>query len=667
MKKILTCMAAAALLLMTQCTSKPERFIVKLDSKYEVAGQKFAIRDINPNLPRNWDGYNFVVLEYRITTAQRFWLGFTTDYGYNELRVLSYLPNAWNKLVIPLKLFRYLPEPRFDLAATFNQPRQNGWIHLEGGTRGELHGVDSIGIRMLCPINNPELEIRNITLSVDDPGDEYLGDISVIDEFGQSNLVDFPEKIRSLVQLRAEWAVEDRELENIPDYNYSRYGGYMQKQVKGTGFFRVEKIDGRWWFVDPDGYLYLHVGATGIGAGGGGVVKDMEKRGEIWLKESPPEQFCTNNQGRQSVNFGAWNLYRRYGENYREKGLETTVKRMNKWGVNVGSQAMASTGTPKPYTAYLRGLGMEDALMGLADVYDPMWAARIDSSMKTYLPQNKDNPWIIGYFVGNEPGWQKKEVRLADLILQGKERPVKAELMKHLQTHGDTPERKKEFIHKTFDIFLQTVKKTMKRYDPNHLNIGIRFGNLNSLQGNELLQEICKNAFDVLSINEYYDKPRKDLYDDMYTRMGLPYLIGEFHFGTVDRGLAQSLWQVDSQEERGVGYRYYQEQGFSHPALIGTTWFSWSDQNLGGRNDGENYNFGIVDVTDRPYKYMAEAMMETNKRLYGIHSGDIQPVEQAPKRVRGHRGLPDLWNKEGTKDDIEISSGKYYIQSSSGL
>jgi len=657
MKQFFLCIIA--FFLIPQCTSDPKKFVVRFDSQYEVAGQKFAIRDINPDLPRNWDGYNFIVLEYRITTSQRCWVGFTTDYGYNELRVLCYVPNAWNKVVIPLKFYRYLPDPRFDLAATFNQPRQNAWIHLEGGNRGELHGVDSIGFRMLCPIGNPELEIRSIALTMEDPGDEYLGEIPVIDEFGQHNLVDYPEKIRSLEQLQAEWAAEDKDLETLSDYHYSRYGGYLQKQVKGTGFFRVEEIDGRWWFVDPDGYVYLHVGVTGIGAGGGGVVKDMEKRGNSWLQEIPPDQFWqTGRQGSQSVNFGAWNLYRRHGDNYREKGLETTLKRMDKWGVNVGFANAASYGNPKPYTLYLRGLNMEDELMGLADVYAPGWAAGIDSSLRSTLPQNKDNPWIIGYFVGNEPGWQKKEVRLADLILQGKDRPVKTELVKFLQANGNTPESKKEFIHKTFNIFLQTIKTTMKRYDPNHLNIGIRFGNLNSLEGNELLMEICSNAFDVLSINEYYDKPRKELYDYMYAKIGLPFLIGEFHFGTVDRGLSQALWQVDTQEERGVGYRYYMEQGFSHPALIGTTWFAWSDQNLGGRGDGENYNFGIVDVTDRPYKHMAEAMMKTNKRLYSIHSGELQPFNQPPKRVRGHRGIPDLWNEKGTAEDIEISSGK---------
>jgi len=656
MKNLLTCLAMIALLFMTQCTNESGKFIAKLDSKYEVAGRKFAIRDINPNLPQNWDGYNFVALEFRITTSQRFHIGFTTDYGYNELRMTSYVPNAWNRLVIPLRFYRDLPEARASLAAIFNQPRYTGWIHLESGTRGELHGVDSIGIRMLCPIGNPEFEIRNITLEVDDPGDAYLGELPVIDEFGQHNLVDYPDKIRSLEQLQAAWAAEDKDLETLPDYNYSRYGGYKQKQVEGTGFFRVEEIDGRWWFVDPDGYLYLHVGVSGVGAGGGGNIRDLDRRGDAWLKEMPPEQFIqTNNRGGKSANFGAWNLYRRYGgDDYRAKALETTIKRMKKLGVNVGA---SSPSNPNPSTPYLRGLGLENDMMGLADVYDPRWAVMLDSTFKAFLPQNKDNPWIIGYFVGNEPGWQKKETRTADLILQGRDRPIKTELEKFLQTYGDTPERKTEFIHRTFEIFLQTVKTTMKRYDPNHLNLGIRFGNLNSLEGREYLMKICSEAFDVLSINEYYDKPRKELYDYMYSKIGLPYLIGEFHFGTVDRGLSQSLWQVDTQEERGVGYRYYMEQGYSHPALIGTTYFAWSDQDMSGRGDGENFNHGVVDVTDRLYYYMAQAMIETNMRLYDIHSGTIQPFDQEPKRTRGHRGIPDLWNQVGSRQDILSSSG----------
>ena len=89
MSKLIICAASIAILFLTQCTSAPEGFKVKFDSSLEVSGKKFSIRDINPDLPNNWDGYEFVVLEFKITTAQRFQVGFTSDNGYNELRVMS--------------------------------------------------------------------------------------------------------------------------------------------------------------------------------------------------------------------------------------------------------------------------------------------------------------------------------------------------------------------------------------------------------------------------------------------------------------------------------------------------------------------------------------------------------------------------------------------------
>jgi hypothetical protein len=281
--------------------------------------------------------------------------------------------------------------------------------------------------------------------------------------------------------------------------------------------------------------------------------------------------------------------------------------------------------------------------MGLADVYAPGFAAKMDSSMRTYLPDNKNNPWIIGYFVGNEPSWLGQEARLCDLILEGEDRPVKAELMKYLQS-GDTPERKKEFIHKTFNTFLQTVKTTMKRYDANHLNLGIRFGNLDELD--ESLMNICRNAFDILSFNCYAMKPDSEMMDRALRLTDMPMIIGEYHFGTVDRGMAQSLWQVNSQMERGIAYRYYTEQAYAHPGLTGTAYFQWCDQDLMGRsNDGENYNCGLIDVTDRPYKYQVEAMMETAKCLYSVHAGETPPFNQTPEKTRGYEPIPDLWNK----------------------
>ncbi len=67
-----------------------------------------------------------------------------------------------------------------------------------------------------------------------------------------------------------------------------------------------------------------------------------------------------------------------------------------------------------------------------------------------------------------------------------------------------------------------------------------------------------------------------------------------------------------------------------------------SIRNINGRTDGENYNCGFIDVTDRPYPYMVDAAIETAKSLYEIHSGTKTPFHQAPNAV-GHSPIPDLW------------------------
>jgi hypothetical protein len=46
--------------------------------------------------------------------------------------------------------------------------------------------------------------------------------------------------------------------------------------------------------------------------------------------------------------------------------------------------------------------------------------------------------------------------------------------------------------------------------------------------------------------------------------------------------------------------------------------------------DGENYNIGFVDVTDRPYTELIEAARTSHKRLLAVHSSDLSPFAQYP-------------------------------------
>jgi hypothetical protein len=47
--------------------------------------------------------------------------------------------------------------------------------------------------------------------------------------------------------------------------------------------------------------------------------------------------------------------------------------------------------------------------------------------------------------------------------------------------------------------------------------------------------------------------------------------------------------------------------------------------------DGENYNIGFVDVTDRPYPELVEAAKATHRRLFDVHSGKTPPFNERPK------------------------------------
>jgi BMFP domain-containing protein YqiC len=65
--------------------------------------------------------------------------------------------------------------------------------------------------------------------------------------------------------------------------------------------------------------------------------------------------------------------------------------------------------------------------------------------------------------------------------------------------------------------------------------------------------------------------------------------------------------------------------------------------------DGENYNIGLVDVTDRPYAELRDAAVATHKRLFEVHSGTTPPVSRRP--MASDVGAPSSpWDIDVTLD-----------------
>jgi hypothetical protein len=167
----------------------------------------------------------------------------------------------------------------------------------------------------------------------------------------------------------------------------------------------------------------------------------------------------------------------------------------------------------------------------------------------------------------------------------------------------------------------------VKKIDKHHLNLGMRYAWMSS----DLLYK-AGERFDVFSINGYGIDPPPTA--EIAKRSGKPVMIGEFHHGAVDRGLpATGIIGVLSQKDRADAYRNYIEQGFARPELIGMHYFQWIDQPFYGRFDGENYNIGIMDITNQPYPELTKAMTITNQRIYEVGSGKIMPYKKEVTRI----------------------------------
>ncbi|SPE41188.1 fragment of putative beta-agarase (glycoside hydrolase family 50 protein) [Candidatus Sulfopaludibacter sp. SbA3] len=463
-----------------------------------------------------------------------------------------------------------------------------------------------------------------------------------IDEFGQWIPADWPGKVTSLDQLKQEWANEEKSL-TPRAFDYCKFSGYQSTKVTATGFFRVEQIAGKWWFVDPDGHLYLSMAVPGMGAGG---AETRPAGRESYYKALPPPEVAASisgGRGGSMAGFRTWNLFRRYGAEWPAKAAGMELRRAEGWGLTSIVSRGAAAQQRKPYLTYFNTLpranaGQVPMNLGMPDVYSQEYAQFLEDSAKTQLTPRKDDPWLIGYFIGNEPPWPRRESEVIDMYLAGPPTAMQREIKRFL-AEGDTPERRRQFVVSAFEKYLAMVSAALKKYDPNHLNLGIRFGGTPP----DYISRTAR-AFDVYSLNTYEYEPTRQV-KAAYELSGRPVIIGEFHFGVPADGLGAGLVQVRDQKERGVAYRYYVEQAAALPGFLGAGWFTGVDESVTGRMDGENYNIGFVDVTDRPYPELVAAAKETFKRLLDVHSGKIPPFSQRPKA--SDAGTPETpWSNE---------------------
>ncbi len=549
------------------------------------------------------------------------------------------------------------------------------------GQRTELREVERIELGIEKTYHNVKVRLENFILTDEKPEEFPIPDKKVVDEFGQWKEKEWPGKIHSLEELKSRLKENEGKAE-YPFTEWNTWGGDGSRKLKeGTGYFSTHKTaDGRWHLTDPEGCDYFSFGPCLTGAGDQCRIDNFEQVCD-WLPEEEDAEYkdlYSKGTRRRTAympldsykmtSFTALNLKRVYGENWKEKWEEIAHHILMKNGLNSQGNfpgLCVNNGRSKlPYVRELPGFPGTDTLIfrDFPDVLSPEYQEKSEIYAKKLL-EWKEDPWLIGYFLRNEPEFNFVEgLAIADEVLYN---PVsthcKKGLIKYLQDTYKTIEALNqawETSFADFKAFESPIKKCSEVYpksaedirsfsvhlireyiripalacraiDKNHLNLGLRWSkayNIDMMAGWEY--------FDVFSINCYDFDPTRDMDFVKNAGVDLPILLGEFHCGALDRGLtATGLKGVRNQEERGIMLRHFVEKVAAHPYGVGAHWFQFNDQFCLGRYDGENYQIGMVDICMQPHKELMEAAYETAKVLYKVRNNEAEAYDRSPVAI----------------------------------
>ncbi len=151
-----------------------------------------------------------------------------------------------------------------------------------------------------------------------------------IDSFGQFMHADWPGKIHNIGELRAAARREGADLRTHPGpADRDRYGGWKDgPKREATGSFRVEKYNGKWWLVDPDGRLFWSHGVDCVTPNDSTPISDREEYfADLPPKDSPlaafygrgtwaPHGYYKDHTPYRTYDFLRANLARKYGDDW---------------------------------------------------------------------------------------------------------------------------------------------------------------------------------------------------------------------------------------------------------------------------------------------------------------------------------------------------------------
>ena len=407
------------------------------------------------------------------------------------------------------------------------------------------------------------------------------------------------------------------------------------ERLAATGFFRTEKDpEGRWRFVDPNGVPFFLAAASSV-----------------------------SHQGDFNAKLG----YAPYGRNILKKfngdldawGRSVT-ERLASWGFNAVSGCSAHARYKGLPHATIVAIGQNMASSGDANdilpcdggpctafpnVFSPKWPLYCRYMAKRVCAPNRNDPWLIGYFIDNELSWwgDARKFRtppargLFDAAAKKADgHTAKQALLAFLKARGvasvdrASDADRLEFVRLCARKYFEEAAKAIREADPNHLVLGCRYAGLRS--SHPVVWEECARFCDVVSANIYpvADLDRKCVYagsgrnaqkiedqigEYLSHAAGKPLIVTEWSFSALDSGrpcLHGAGQRFFTQRERAEAVSLFARTMMGMPGMAGYVFFKWSDQPVCGRKgeSSENTNYGLVTETDEAYPEVTRTLAD---------------------------------------------------------
>ena len=513
--------------------------------------------------------------------------------------------------------------------------------------------VNAIEIKMQWPFEDAsrwvaDCRISNIRLEgVPDASRKVSADRyrPFIDPYGQFVHDDWPEKVKDDAALQADLP-EERAALLPPPEAWDEYGGWKDgPQLAATGNFRTEKVDGKWYLVTPSGHLFF---STGID-----VIRNVTDASDGGKN---PDWYVQDVLPGMRMAFADWNIAKKFGKkDYLADYYDFVQDRLASWGMNtIGNwsarELMLESRMPYVATVFERDPSIP-AVPRLKhyDCFDETFASALQAAVRRRFAEDpalakaRTDPRCIGFFIDNELNFNGvvNGALAADFDTCAAKRALLAYAwkqygaieklnaawetafttfaeLKTLQKPPSGPGFRNDataFATAWYERYFRACRDALAEAAPGKLYLGARF--VGFRQSPHLWNTAAKYC-DVVTVNTYANSIfniSQNIYRD--SPVEKPILVGEFHFGTFDRGMFKAgLCPVADQAERARSYTRFVQGALCHPLIVGCHWFQYRDQPLIGRGDGEAYQIGFVDTCDRVYPELVQAARDVGEHLY---------------------------------------------------